>query len=138
MAIWVHPPEGATVTGPLGRAESNGGGFQKLIPRFTPSSRPISVNWVLRRRPGPVQSPAFSHDDERLYLLVTNGITGHVNVFDCCSLQKLSALGARNGSSPLAGEFKLVHSIGTDSQGNLYVTETGGLPCRVQKFVRVS
>ena len=41
-------PRGA----PLGRVESNGGGFQKLIPRFTPSSRPISVNGVLIRRPG--------------------------------------------------------------------------------------
>ena len=57
--LGVHPPQGATVTGPLdgcplGRAESNGAwrGFQKLIPRFTPSSRPISVNGVLIRRPG--------------------------------------------------------------------------------------
>ena len=34
-------------------------------------------------------------------------------------------------------EFKLMHSVGSDSQGNLFVTETGGMPCRVQKFRRV-
>ena len=85
-------------------------------------------------------SLCFSHDAEEQYLFVTNGITGHVNVYDRRSLRKLSHFGesafGRDGPPP-PGAFKLVHSIGTDSQGNLYVTETGGMPARVQKFVRV-
>ena len=86
---------------------------------------------------------AFSHDFEQRYLFVTNGISGHVLVMDRHSLRVLSVFGSRwsgelgSPGSPPAGQFKLVHSIATDSLGNLFVTETGGRPCRVQKFVRL-
>ena len=59
----------------------------------------------------------------------------HVNVHERRSLRKLSHFGSKgSGATTGPGEFKLVHSIGSDSQGNLFVTETGGMPCRVQKF----
>jgi hypothetical protein len=81
---------------------------------------------------------AFSHDPEQRHLFVTNGITGHVLIMDRKSLRVLSKFGSKNSSRPLTpGQFMLVHSIAVDASGSLYITETGGMGARVQKFLRI-
>ena len=46
--IWVHPAKGLTVTGPLGRVESNALCFQSLNPSSCPSTAHILILLALR------------------------------------------------------------------------------------------
>ena len=74
---------------------------------------------------------AFSRDAQQKYLYVADGRNQKVYVLDRQTLQVLTSFGD-GGRQP--GQFFGVHSIATDSKGNLYTTETYEGK-RVQKFV---
>jgi DNA-binding beta-propeller fold protein YncE len=80
-------------------------------------------------------STAFSADPQQRFLYVGNRSQAKVMVLDRATLRILDSFG-QWGSRP--GEFGTLHHMGTDSKGNLYVTEVTPLaPAnrRVQKFV---
>jgi DNA-binding beta-propeller fold protein YncE len=80
---------------------------------------------------GSVWDIAFSRDPQQKYLYLADGENNQVHVLDRESLQVLTSFGD-GGRQP--GEFYGVHSIATDSKGNIYTTETFKGQ-RVQKFV---
>jgi DNA-binding beta-propeller fold protein YncE len=74
---------------------------------------------------------AFSRDPQQKYLYLTDGENGKVHILDRQSLEVLTSFGD-GGRQP--GLFYGVHSIATDSKGNIYTTETYRGQ-RVQRFV---
>jgi hypothetical protein len=74
---------------------------------------------------------AFSKDAQQKYMYLADGENDRVHIFDRQSLEMLTTFG-EGGRQP--GEFYGVHSIATDSKGNIYTTETYRGQ-RVQKFV---
>jgi DNA-binding beta-propeller fold protein YncE len=74
---------------------------------------------------------AFSKDPQQKYLYLADGENDRVHILDRESLELLTTFG-EGGRQP--GEFYGVHSIATDSKGNIYTTETYRGQ-RVQKFV---
>ena len=80
---------------------------------------------------GSVFDIAFSQDPQQKYMYVADGENQQVHILDRQSLEVLTSFGD-GGRQP--GQFYGVHSIATDSQGNIYTTETYRGQ-RVQKFV---
>lgn len=80
---------------------------------------------------GSVWDIAFSPDPEQRFMYVADGKNMKVYILDRQSLELLTSFGD-GGRQP--GQFFGVHSIATDSKGNLYTTETYEGK-RVQKFV---
>jgi hypothetical protein len=80
---------------------------------------------------GAVWDIAFSRDAAQKYLYLADGKNEKVYVIDRQSLEILYSFGD-GGRQP--GQFFGVHSIATDSRGNIYTTETYEGK-RVQKFV---
>jgi len=74
---------------------------------------------------------AFSKDTQQKYIYLADGENDRVHILDRESLEMLTTFG-EGGRQP--GEFYGVHSIATDSKGNIYTTETYRGQ-RVQKFV---
>uniref|UniRef100_UPI003B02D474 hypothetical protein n=1 Tax=Candidatus Palauibacter sp. TaxID=3101350 RepID=UPI003B02D474 len=74
---------------------------------------------------------AFSRDPEQRYMYVADGSNHRVYVMDRASLEVLTMFGD-GGRQP--GQFIGVHSVATDSRGNVYTTETYDGK-RIQKFV---
>ena len=74
---------------------------------------------------------AFSKDPQQKYFYLADGANEKVHVFDRQSMTELTSFGD-GGRQP--GGFYAVHSIATDSKGNIYTTETYEGK-RVQKFV---
>jgi DNA-binding beta-propeller fold protein YncE len=74
---------------------------------------------------------AFSKDAAQKYIYLADGENDRVHILDRQSLEMLTTFG-EGGRQP--GEFYGVHSIATDSKGNIYTTETYRGQ-RVQKFV---
>jgi DNA-binding beta-propeller fold protein YncE len=74
---------------------------------------------------------AFSHDKQQKYIYLADGENDRIHILDRQSLQLLTSFG-EGGRQP--GEFLGVHSIATDSKGNLYTTETW-TGQRVQRFL---
>ncbi|HXV61321.1 MAG TPA: hypothetical protein VEK15_11545 [Vicinamibacteria bacterium] len=74
---------------------------------------------------------AFSKDPEQKYLYLADGKNEKVYIIDRKSLEVLTSFGD-GGRQP--GQFFGVHSIATDSKGNVYTTETYEGK-RIQKFV---
>jgi hypothetical protein len=83
------------------------------------------------RGDGSVWDIAFSRDREQRYLYLADGKNERIYVIDRKSLQILTQFGD-GGRQP--GQFFAVHSIATDSRGNIFTTETYEGK-RVQKFV---
>ena len=83
------------------------------------------------RGSGSVWDIAFSHDPEQSYIYVADGENRQVHILLRETLELLTSFGD-GGRQP--GQFYGVHSIATDSQGNIYTTETYH-GRRVQKFV---
>jgi DNA-binding beta-propeller fold protein YncE len=83
------------------------------------------------RGDGSVWDIAFSRDPQKKYIYLADGKNEMVYVMDRQSLNILTSFGD-GGRQP--GEFFAVHSIATDSKGNIYTTETYEGK-RVQKFV---
>jgi hypothetical protein len=79
---------------------------------------------------GSVWDVAFSADAQQKYIYVADGMNMKVRILDRQSLDELTAFGD-GGRQP--GQFYAVHSVATDSKGNLYTTETYEGK-RVQKF----
>jgi DNA-binding beta-propeller fold protein YncE len=73
---------------------------------------------------------AFSKDPQQKYIYLADGENDRVHILDRQSLELLTTFG-EGGRQP--GEFYGVHSIATDSKGNIYTTETYRGQ-RVQKF----
>jgi DNA-binding beta-propeller fold protein YncE len=88
----------------------------------------------LTRANGAVWDMVLSHDAAQKYLYVADGANGRVHVLRRSDGALLGAFG-RTGR--MAGEFKWVHNIAIDRQGNLYTAEVG-FGRRVQKFALVS
>ena len=82
------------------------------------------------RGDGSVWDIAFSRDPQQKYLYLADGKNERVYVMDRQSLEILTWFGD-GGRQP--GQFFAVHSIATDSKGNVYTTETYEGK-RVQKF----
>ena len=74
---------------------------------------------------------AFSRDAQQTYLYLADGENSKVHVILRNTLELLTSFG-EGGRQP--GEFYGVHSLATDSKGNLYTTETYRGQ-RVQRFV---
>jgi hypothetical protein len=83
------------------------------------------------RGEGSVWDIAFSRDPQQRFLYVADGRNMKVHVLDRQTLEILTSIGD-GGRQP--GQFSAVHSVATDSRGNLYTTETYEGK-RVQKFV---
>jgi hypothetical protein len=73
---------------------------------------------------------AFSKDAQQKYFYLADGSNEKIHVFERQSMTELTAFGD-GGRQP--GQFYAVHSIATDSKGNIYTTETYEGK-RVQKF----
>jgi hypothetical protein len=80
---------------------------------------------------GSVWDIAFSRDPQQKFIFLADGKNEKVYVLDRQSLRILTSFGD-GGRQP--GQFFAVHSIATDSKGNIYTTETYEGK-RVQKFV---
>jgi DNA-binding beta-propeller fold protein YncE len=76
---------------------------------------------------------AFSPDPEQRLMYIINQNNARVDVFERESGAFVTSFG-RAGNYP--GQFNQAHSIGVDSQGNIYVGENRGQ--RVQRFRLVS
>jgi len=74
---------------------------------------------------------AFSRDPKQKFLYLADGKNEHVYVMDRQSLEILTQFGG-GGRQP--GTWFAVHSIATDSKGNIFTTETYEGK-RIQKFV---
>ncbi len=80
---------------------------------------------------GSVWDIAFSKDPQQKYIYLADGKNERVYVIERQSLDVLTSFGD-GGRQP--GQFFAVHSIATDSKGNIYTTETYEGK-RLQKFV---
>ncbi|HVY63402.1 MAG TPA: hypothetical protein VHH11_01120 [Gammaproteobacteria bacterium] len=80
---------------------------------------------------GSVFDIAFSKDPGQAYIFVADGHNELVHIIDRKSMRILTSFGD-GGRQP--GQFFGVHSIATDSKGNIYTTETYEGK-RLQKFV---
>jgi len=74
---------------------------------------------------------AFTRDPEQKYIIMSDGQNYKVRIILRETLEELTTFGD-GGRQP--GQFYGVHSIATDSQGNVYTTETYEGK-RIQKFV---
>ncbi len=82
------------------------------------------------RGDGSVWDIAFSKDKAQKYIFLADGRNERVYVMDRATLEVITMFGD-GGRQP--GQFFAVHSIATDSKGNIYTTETYEGK-RVQKF----
>ncbi|HSC29745.1 MAG TPA: hypothetical protein VLD67_20880 [Vicinamibacterales bacterium] len=80
---------------------------------------------------GSVWDIAFSKDPQQRYLYLADGKNEKVYIIQRDTMQIVSSFGG-GGRQP--GQFFAVHSIATDSKGNIYTTETYEGK-RLQKFV---
>ena len=80
---------------------------------------------------GAVWDIAFSRDPDQRFIYLADGKNQKVYIIERETLEVLTSFGD-GGRQP--GQFFAVHSIATDSQGNIYTTETYEGK-RIQKFV---
>ena len=80
---------------------------------------------------GAVWDIAFSKDPQQNFLYLADGANHHIYIYDRKTMEVLTMFGD-GGRQP--GQWYAVHSIATDSKGNIYTTETYEGK-RVQKFV---
>jgi hypothetical protein len=80
---------------------------------------------------GSVWDIAFSKDPQQKFIYLSDGANEQVHILDRDSLEVVTSFGD-GGRQP--GEFYAVHSIATDSKGNIFTTETYRGQ-RVQKFL---
>ncbi|MEQ1946125.1 MAG: hypothetical protein ABL995_02985 [Bryobacteraceae bacterium] len=83
------------------------------------------------RGDGSVWDIAFSKDPQQKYIYLVDGANEKVYIIQRDNLEVLTSFGD-GGRQP--GQFYAVHSIATDSKGNIYTTETYHGQ-RVQRFV---
>ncbi|MEZ5393305.1 MAG: hypothetical protein R2724_10630 [Bryobacterales bacterium] len=100
---------------------------------FTTDGKFVKETWVEPDTlgDGSTFDVALSRDPGQKYLYVADGSNQKVHVLDRETLEPLTTFGD-GGRQP--GQFYAVHSIATDSAGNVYTTETYH-GRRLQKFV---
>ncbi len=100
---------------------------------FKPDGTFVKEQFYMKRTlgSGSVWDIAFSKDPQQKYIYLANGENDRVHIIDRETLQVLTTFG-EGGRQP--GEFYGVHSIATDSKGNIYTTETYRGQ-RVQRFL---
>jgi hypothetical protein len=81
-------------------------------------------------RSGSVWDMTFSRDPQQTFIYMANGVDEKINIVLRSTMEVLTSFGD-GGRQP--GQFFGVHNLDTDSQGNLYATETY-TGARVQKF----
>jgi DNA-binding beta-propeller fold protein YncE len=125
---------------PVHCAEPSNDGFVYVCDRpndriqvFTKEGKFVKETQVLKttKGDGSVWDIAFSKDAAQKYFYLADGANEKIHVFDRQSLTELTSFGD-GGRQP--GQFYAVHSIATDSKGNVYTTETYRGQ-RLQKFV---
>jgi DNA-binding beta-propeller fold protein YncE len=125
---------------PVHCAEPSNDGFVYVCDRpndriqvFTKDGKFVKETQVLKttKGDGSVWDIAFSKDAAQKYFYLADGANEKIHVFDRQSLTELTSFGD-GGRQP--GQFYAVHSIATDSKGNVYTTETYRGQ-RLQKFV---
>ena len=99
---------------------------------FEPSGKYLQEFRVepLTRANGSAWDMVLSHDAAQKFIYVADGANGRVYILNRADGSQVSSFG-RTGR--MAGEFKWVHNIAIDRQGNLYTAEVG-FGRRVQKF----
>jgi DNA-binding beta-propeller fold protein YncE len=100
---------------------------------FTPEGKYIKEGFYAKNTlsAGSAWDIAFSRDPQQRFIYLADGQNMKVYIIDRQSLQLLTSFGD-GGRQP--GQFFGVHSIATDSRGNLYTTETYEGK-RVQRFM---
>jgi DNA-binding beta-propeller fold protein YncE len=100
---------------------------------FTPDGKFVKEGFIETATlgSGSAWDLAFSADAQQKFIYLADGENDRVHILDRDSLAVLTTFG-EGGRQP--GEFYGVHSIATDSKGNIYTTETYRGQ-RVQKFV---
>jgi DNA-binding beta-propeller fold protein YncE len=100
---------------------------------FKPDGKFVSELFVAKKTlaSGSVWDIAFSKDPEQKFIYLADGHNEKVYIIERASMQVLTSFGD-GGRQP--GQFHGVHSIATDSKGNIYTTETYEGK-RLQKFV---
>jgi DNA-binding beta-propeller fold protein YncE len=83
------------------------------------------------RGDGSVWDIAFSSDPGQRFIYIADGVNEKIHIIDRKTMQVLTSFGD-GGRQP--GEFYAVHSIATDSKGDIFTTETYRGQ-RVQKFI---
>ncbi|HEY6361457.1 MAG TPA: hypothetical protein VIX63_10150 [Vicinamibacterales bacterium] len=93
----------------------------------------VKEQFIARRSlgEGSVWDIAFSKDPQQTYIYLADGRNMKVRILRRDTLEELTSFGD-GGRQP--GQFYAVHSVATDSRGNLYTTETYEGK-RIQKFV---
>ncbi len=77
---------------------------------------------------------AFSPDRQQTFMYVADAPNGEVQVMSRADGKPVGRFGRVGG---MAGEFRSLHNLGSDSKGNVYTAEAG-FGRRVQKFARVT
>src|SRR5712691_3508948 len=125
---------------PVHCAELSNDGFLYVCDRvndriqvFKPDGKFVKEQFVARRSlaDGSVWDIAFSKDPQQKYIYLADGRNQKVYIIQRDTLEVLTSLDD-GGRQP--GQFYGVHSIATDSKGNIYTTETYE-GRRLQKFV---
>jgi DNA-binding beta-propeller fold protein YncE len=100
---------------------------------FRPDGTFVSETFIAKntKSSGSTWDVAFSKDPQQRFLYLADGINNRIYIIERKSMQVLTSFGD-GGRQP--GQFYGVHSIATDSQGNIYTTETWEGK-RLQKFV---
>ena len=100
---------------------------------FTPEGTFVKEGFIEKETlgGGSAWDIAFSSDADQRYIYLADGVNSKVHIIDRESLEVLTSFGD-GGRHP--GQWYGVHSIATDSQGNIYTTETYEGK-RLQKFV---
>ena len=90
---------------------------------FTPEGKFIKEAFfeTNTKNAGSVWDIAFSKDPQQRYIYMADGVNEKVKIIDRQTLKELTTFGD-GGRQP--GQFYGVHSIATDSKGNIYTTET--------------
>src|SRR5688572_13494275 len=87
---------------------------------------------VETRANGSTWDMVLSHDEKQRYMYVADGANGRIYILERADGKVVGQFG-RTGRMP--GEFKWIHNIAIDKDGNLYTAEVG-FGRRIQKFVR--
>lgn len=100
---------------------------------FQPDGKFVKEVFVAKKTlgAGSVWDLAFSKDPEQKYIYLADGHNEKVYIIERQSLKLLTSFGD-GGRQP--GQFYGVHSIATDSKGNIYTTETYEGK-RLQRFI---
>jgi DNA-binding beta-propeller fold protein YncE len=100
---------------------------------FSKDGKFVKEQWIQKDSlaDGSVWDIAFSKDPQQKYIYLADGRNMKVHIIERLPLTELTSFGD-GGRQP--GQFYGVHSIATDSKGNIYTTETYEGK-RLQKFV---